>query len=65
VAAIQEPMRSVADFPTYIPKWAYQLIMRIGQLEEGQMHDITVMIPKGGTEPYWAIKGSAKVEGGK
>jgi hypothetical protein len=29
------------------------------------MHDITVMIPKGGTEPYWAIKGSAKVEGGK
>jgi hypothetical protein len=58
-------MRSVADFPAYIPKWAYQLIMRIGQLEEGQMHDITVMIPKGGTEPYWVIKGSAKVEGGK
>jgi hypothetical protein len=59
--AIQEPMRSVADFPAYTPRWAFKLIMRIGQLEEGQVHDITVMIPKGG-EPIWAIKGSAKME---
>jgi hypothetical protein len=65
VAAIQEPMRSVADFPTYIPKWAFQLILRMGQFEVGKMYDITVMIPEGGIEPIWVIKGSAKMEGGK
>jgi hypothetical protein len=63
VAAIQEPMRSVADFPTYTPAWVLSFIRRLAKLERGRAHEITLILPENGADPYWVIKGSAKVEG--
>jgi hypothetical protein len=62
VAASGEPMRSIADFPMYTPKWASDLLKRISKLEQGKMHDIVLIMPDDGSEPTWVVRGSAKLE---
>jgi hypothetical protein len=62
VAAIQEPMRSVADFPAYTPRWVHKFVLRLAQLEHGQAHDIVLIMPDDGSEPTWVVRGSAKME---
>jgi hypothetical protein len=55
-------MRSVADFPTYTPKWVHKFVLRLAQLEHGKAHDIVLIMPDDGSEPTWVVRGSAKME---
>lgn len=65
MAAAAEPLREAADVARVWPNWYIKLAMRLAQLQQGHAYDVTVIIPAGGGEPVWIVRGGAKVENDK
>lgn len=57
-----EPLRTDAEPARTWPAWYLKLAMRLSQLQQGHAYDVTVIVPAGGGEPVWIVRGGAKVE---
>jgi hypothetical protein len=43
-----------------VPRWAWKLLMRLGQLKRGEVYRLTVVIA--GDEPTWTVEPVGKLE---
>ena len=43
-----------------VPRWAWKLLMRLGQLKRGEVYRLTLVIADG--DPAWTVESVGKLE---